>query len=147
PALGRSVLCLAVRGDPLRACSGRAHGRPGDPAHPLLDDELACGASDRGTRGTVRAGPPPPCRPVPAAARARAHLDAARMSEELQVGRRRIRLTHPDKVLFPGEGVTKADLAEYYAEIGDAIVPHLRNRPFTLKRYPYGIRGQAYFHK
>jgi len=66
---------------------------------------------------------------------------------ELEVGRRRVRLTSPDKLLFPGDGVTKRDLAEYYAEIGDAIVPHLRNRPFTLKRYPYGIRGQPYFAK
>jgi len=66
---------------------------------------------------------------------------------ELDVGRRRVRLTSPDKLLFPGDGVTKRDLAEYYAEIGDAIVPHLRNRPFTLKRYPYGIRGQPYFAK
>jgi len=66
---------------------------------------------------------------------------------ELQVGRRRLRVTHPDRVLFPGDGVTKGDLAEYYAAIGDAIVPHLRERPFTLKRYPYGIRGQPYFAK
>ena len=43
--------------------------------------------------------------------------------------------------------MTKGDLAEYYAAIGDAIVPHLRERPFTLKRYPYGIRGQPYFAK
>jgi bifunctional non-homologous end joining protein LigD len=56
-------------------------------------------------------------------------------------------VTHPDRVLFPGDGVTKGDLAEYYAAIGDAIVPHLRERPFTLKRYPYGIRGQPYFAK
>ena len=69
------------------------------------------------------------------------------MSDEIQVGRRTIRLTHPDRVLFPEDGVTKADLAEYYVEIGDAIVPHLRERPFTLKRYPHGIHGQAYFHK
>jgi bifunctional non-homologous end joining protein LigD len=66
---------------------------------------------------------------------------------ELEVGRRHVRLTSPDKLLFPGDGVTKRDLADYYAEIGDAIVPHLRNRPFTLKRYPYGIRGQPYFAK
>ena len=62
---------------------------------------------------------------------------------ELTVGRRRVRVTHPDRVLFPGDGVTKGDLAEYYAAIGDAIVPHLRDRPFTLKRLPYGIRGRA----
>jgi len=66
---------------------------------------------------------------------------------ELAVGRRRVRVTHPERVLFPGDGVTKGDLAEYYAAIGDAIVPHLRDRPFTLKRYPYGIRGQPYFAK
>jgi bifunctional non-homologous end joining protein LigD len=69
------------------------------------------------------------------------------MSDEIQIGRRRVRLTHPERVLFPGDGVTKGDLAEYYAEIGDAIVPHLRDRPFTLKRYPHGIHGQPYFHK
>ena len=66
---------------------------------------------------------------------------------EFRIGRRRIRLTHPDRVLFPEDGVTKGDLAEYYAEVGDAIVPHLRDRPFTLKRYPDGIRGRPYFHK
>jgi bifunctional non-homologous end joining protein LigD len=66
---------------------------------------------------------------------------------ELRVGRRRVRVTNADRVLFPGDGVTKGDLAEYYVAIGDTIVPHLRDRPFTLKRYPYGIRGQAYFHK
>jgi bifunctional non-homologous end joining protein LigD len=66
---------------------------------------------------------------------------------DLRVGRRRVRLTHPDRILFPDDGVTKGDLAEYYVEVGDAIVPHLRNRPFTLKRYPDGIDGRPYFHK
>jgi bifunctional non-homologous end joining protein LigD len=69
------------------------------------------------------------------------------VNEELRIGRRRIRVTHPDRVLFPRDGLTKGDLAGYYAEIGDAIVPHLRDRPFTLKRYPHGIYGQPYFHK
>jgi bifunctional non-homologous end joining protein LigD len=68
-------------------------------------------------------------------------------SEELRVGRRRVRLTSGDRVLFPGDGVTKGDLARYYVDVGAALIPHLRNRPFTLKRYPDGIRGQAYFHK
>ncbi|HLM37366.1 MAG TPA: non-homologous end-joining DNA ligase [Gaiellaceae bacterium] len=66
---------------------------------------------------------------------------------ELHTGRRRVRITHPERVLFPDDGVTKGDLAEYYVEIGEAIVPHLRNRPFTLKRYPDGIHGRPYFHK
>jgi bifunctional non-homologous end joining protein LigD len=69
------------------------------------------------------------------------------VSDEIQVGRRRVRLTHPDRVLYPADRVTKGDLAEYYVEVGEAIVPHLRNRPFTLKRYPDGIYGQPYFHK
>jgi bifunctional non-homologous end joining protein LigD len=66
---------------------------------------------------------------------------------EIQLGRRRVRLTHPERVLFPRDGVTKGDLAEYYVEVGGAIVPHLQNRPFTLKRYPDGIEGRPYFHK
>jgi bifunctional non-homologous end joining protein LigD len=70
------------------------------------------------------------------------------MSEEvLEVGRRSVRVTHPERILFPGDGVTKGDLAHYYVAVADAIVPHLRDRPFTLKRYPHGIREQAYFHK
>jgi bifunctional non-homologous end joining protein LigD len=69
------------------------------------------------------------------------------LADELKVGRRRVRLTHPERVLFPDDGVTKGDLADYYVEVGDAIVPHLRNRPFTLKRYPDGINGRPYFHK
>ena len=66
---------------------------------------------------------------------------------ELQVGRRRVRVSSADRVLFPRDGVTKGDLAEYYAEIGPALVPHLRDRPFTLKRYPHGIHEQPYFAK
>ena len=69
------------------------------------------------------------------------------MSDEIEIGRRHVRLTHPERVLFPADRVTKGDLAEYYAEIGPAIVPHLRDRPFTLKRYPHGINAQPYFAK
>ena len=67
--------------------------------------------------------------------------------ELIRIGRREVRLTSPGRVLFPGDGVTKGDLAQYYVEIGDAIVPHLRDRPFTLKRYPHGIRDRPYFAK
>jgi bifunctional non-homologous end joining protein LigD len=69
------------------------------------------------------------------------------VTDELRIGRRTVRLTSGDRVLYPGDRVTKRDLAEYYASIGPTLVPHLRDRPFTLKRYPHGIRGQAYFHK
>jgi bifunctional non-homologous end joining protein LigD len=69
------------------------------------------------------------------------------MTEEVRIGRRTVRVTHPDRVLFPDDDVTKGDLVSYYLEVAPTIVPHLRDRPFTLKRYPHGIRGQAYFHK
>jgi bifunctional non-homologous end joining protein LigD len=69
------------------------------------------------------------------------------MTEELRIGRRRVRVTSGNRVLFPGDGVTKGDLVSYYADIAPALVPHLRNRPFTLKRYPHGIRDRPYFQK
>src|SRR5205814_6838856 len=124
-----------------------AHDRHGDAAHPVLDDERARHASGRRARRALRAGAAAARSVVQAAAEARAHVDAAGMSDEIQVGRRHVRLTHPERVLFPDDKVTKGDLAEYYVAIGDAVVAHLRDRPFTLKRYPDGIYGQPYFHK
>ena len=50
-------------------------------------------------------------------------------------------------MLFPEDGITKGDLFEYYGEVAPAILPHLKNRPFTLKRYPHGITQEAYFQK
>ena len=54
---------------------------------------------------------------------------AVSTDDETKIGRHRVRLTHPERVLFPEDGVTKGDLAKYYVEIGDAIVPHLRKEP------------------
>jgi bifunctional non-homologous end joining protein LigD len=50
-------------------------------------------------------------------------------------------------MLFPDDGVTKGDLFAYYERVAPVLVPHLRNRPFTLKRYPHGITGEVYFQK
>ena len=63
------------------------------------------------------------------------------------MAQRSVRLSSPDRVLFPDEGITKRDLFEYYRAIAPALVPHLRNRPFTMKRSPYGVAGEAYFQK
>ena len=60
---------------------------------------------------------------------------------------RSVRLSSPERVLFPDEGITKQDLFEYYRAIAPMLVPHLRNRPFTMKRSPYGVAGEAYFQK
>ena len=60
---------------------------------------------------------------------------------------RRVRLTNPDRVLFPDDGITKGDLFEYYDAVAPALVPHLRDRPFTMKRFREGIAGQGFFQK
>jgi bifunctional non-homologous end joining protein LigD len=60
---------------------------------------------------------------------------------------RDVKLTSADRVLFPEDGVTKGDLFEYYGAVAAAILPHLKDRPFTLKRWPMGIDGEAYFQK
>jgi bifunctional non-homologous end joining protein LigD len=59
----------------------------------------------------------------------------------------RVRLSSADRVLFPEDGITKGDLFAYYGDVAPAILPHLKNRPFTLKRYPHGITQEAYFQK
>jgi bifunctional non-homologous end joining protein LigD len=60
---------------------------------------------------------------------------------------RDVRLTSADRVLFPAVGVTKGDLFEYYGAVAPAILPHLRDRPFTMKRIPMGVGTPSYFQK
>jgi bifunctional non-homologous end joining protein LigD len=56
--------------------------------------------------------------------------------------RREVRLSHPDKVLFPADGLTKADLAAHFERVAPAMLPHVRNRPLNLWRWNNGIDGQ-----
>lgn len=58
-----------------------------------------------------------------------------------------VTLTHPDKQLFPADGLTKRDLAEYYAQVADVLLPHLAGRPLTLERFPYGIAAKGFIQK
>jgi len=69
------------------------------------------------------------------------------LPSEIRRGRRSLRLGNLDKVFWPDDGITKGDLLAYYREIAPAVVPHLRNRPFTMKRYPDGIEGGHFFQK
>ena len=57
------------------------------------------------------------------------------------------RITHPEKVLFPADGITKGELATYYESVAPAMVPHIRGRPVTMERYPAGIGQKGFFHK
>jgi bifunctional non-homologous end joining protein LigD len=66
---------------------------------------------------------------------------------EIRQGKRVVRITHPDRLVFPDDGVTKGELAEYYREVAPAIVPHLARRPFTMKRWREGAGGQPFFQK
>ncbi len=58
-----------------------------------------------------------------------------------------VNLSSADRVLFPEDGITKGQLFDYYREVGPTLIPHLRDRPFTMKRYPHGITGEVFFQK
>jgi bifunctional non-homologous end joining protein LigD len=60
---------------------------------------------------------------------------------------REVKLSSADRVLFPDDGVTKGDLFEYYRDVAPALVPHLRDRPFTMKRFREGVSGPGFFQK
>jgi bifunctional non-homologous end joining protein LigD len=56
-------------------------------------------------------------------------------------------ITHPDKVLFPDDGITKGELAGYYESIAPVMLPHIRARPVTMERYPAGIDKKGFWQK
>jgi bifunctional non-homologous end joining protein LigD len=56
-------------------------------------------------------------------------------------------ITHPEKVLFPDDGITKGELAAYYEAVAPVMLPHLRGRPVTMERYPAGIGRQGFWQK
>jgi bifunctional non-homologous end joining protein LigD len=59
----------------------------------------------------------------------------------------RVKLSNLDKVFWPDEGITKGDLIDYYRAVARVLLPHLRDRPFTMRRYPDGAYGKAFFQK
>jgi bifunctional non-homologous end joining protein LigD len=66
---------------------------------------------------------------------------------EIRKGNRVLRLTNLDKVFWPEEGITKGDLLRYYRGVAPVLLPHLKDRPFTMKRYPDGWKGKFFFQK
>jgi bifunctional non-homologous end joining protein LigD len=68
-------------------------------------------------------------------------------AELLEVAGREVRLSNPDKVLWPATGFTKRDLLGYYLAVAPVLLPHLQDRRLTLKRYPDGAQGQHFFEK
>jgi bifunctional non-homologous end joining protein LigD len=64
----------------------------------------------------------------------------------VRVGRHDVPVTNPDKVFFPEPGLTKGDIVRYYVDLAGCALPHLRRRPFHMKRYPNGIESD-FFHQ
>ena len=65
----------------------------------------------------------------------------------LMVGGRRLKFTNLNKVFYPADGYTKRDVINFYAAVAPLLVPHLRERPLSLKRYPNGIESDFFFQK
>ena len=73
--------------------------------------------------------------------------ERAPIGTEIRRGDRVLRLSNLDKPFWPDEGITKGDLLAYYRDVAPVLVPHLRGRPFTMKRYPDGWQGKHFFQK
>ncbi len=71
----------------------------------------------------------------------------APLPDVIRKGKRELRLSNLDKPFWPDEGITKGDLLRYYQAVAPVLVPHLRDRPFTMRRYPDGAYGKAFFQK
>jgi bifunctional non-homologous end joining protein LigD len=69
------------------------------------------------------------------------------MPTEIRKGKRAIKLSNLDKPFWPEDGITKGDLLSYYQRVAPAVLPHLKGRPFTMKRYPDGWQGKFFFQK
>jgi bifunctional non-homologous end joining protein LigD len=133
--------------------------RDGNGAQPIQPAALAYRAAHNGTHGGA------PARTAPRRKTPAAKAEAARQPERaprtpaaqafarrqmggdaaLAIGRDVVALTHLDRVYWPGEGYSKFDLLRYYWQIADALLPHLKDRPLILKRYPSGVDQASFF--
>ncbi len=72
---------------------------------------------------------------------------STRTKAALKVGNRTLEVTNLDKVLYPAVGFTKGQVIDYYIKISPVLLPHLQNRPISLKRYPDGVDGFFFYEK
>ena len=70
-----------------------------------------------------------------------------RKVQEVVVGRRRLEISNVDKVFYPSGGFTKGDVISFYQDISEVLLPHLKGRPVTLKRFPDGAEGSFFYEK
>jgi hypothetical protein len=64
-----------------------------------------------------------------------------------KIGKQQVTLTNQDKLYFPDDDITKGDVIDYYQKIAKFILPHLKNRPQSLNRFPNGIKGLVFIRK
>lgn len=74
-------------------------------------------------------------------------MSPASTATEVEIEGRVLKLTNLNKVLYPAVGFTKAHVIDYYSKIAPALLPHLRDRPITMKRYPDGVDGPFFYEK
>ena len=74
-------------------------------------------------------------------------MSATKSSTRTTIGGRELSVSNLEKVLFPKCGFTKGQLIDYYVRIGDVMLPHIKERPLTMKRFPDGVEGKSFFEK
>lgn len=67
--------------------------------------------------------------------------------KEITLNRHKVKLTNQDKIYFPKDNITKGDVIAYYQSVAEYILPHLKNRPLSLNRFPNGIEEQGFYQK
>src|SRR3954470_16550445 len=71
----------------------------------------------------------------------------ARNETVIDIQGKQLRVSNLEKVLWPEAGFTKGQMIDYYARVAPALLPHLRGRPLTMKRYPNGVEGKFFYEK
>lgn len=67
--------------------------------------------------------------------------------KEIILNKHKVKLTNQDKIYFPKDSITKGNVVDYYQSVADYILPHLKNRPLSLNRFPNGIEEQSFYQK
>jgi len=114
--------------------------------HPSFQGRRA----DKPAREVVREGETPTeevAEPAPRATAKTSARSSPRAKGAAEATVAGVRLTHPDRVLYPAQGLTKRDLAEFYVSIADWILPHVVGRPLTLVRCPEGLEKDCFYMK
>src|SRR5947209_13108639 len=76
-----------------------------------------------------------------------ARINARRIDIRMSHSRPQVEISNPQKIFYPGGKFSKADVVEYYRRISRFLLPHLRDRPVTLKRFPNGVFGEFFYEK